>query len=81
MTWAEFQIRSFAYSRIQDREDIRAREIAWASLISFNVNPKKIPKSKQRFWQIGKEGSEITDIMRSAIQKAKEKYLKDKKDG
>ena len=79
MTWAEFQIRAFAYNRMQEREDYRAREIAWASLVGFHVNPKKLPKNKERFWSIGKKTSNVTESMKEAIRKAKEQYLKDKK--
>lgn len=79
MTWAEFQIKAFAYNRMQDREDLRAREIAWASLVGSHINPKKLPKNKERFWSIGKKTSNVTESMMEAMRKAKEQYEIDKK--
>ena len=79
MTWAEFQIRAFAFNRTQERLDIRAREIAWASLIGFHSNPKKLPKTKERFWSIGTKKSNIDDRMREAIKQAQEDYFKELK--
>jgi hypothetical protein len=79
MTWAEFQIRAFGFNRCENVKDLRAREIAWASLIGFHSNPKKLPKTKERFWSIGKKKSNIDDKMREAIRKAQEDYFKEKK--
>jgi len=80
MTWAEFQIRAFAYRRMQEIEDLRAREIAWNSLIGSHYNYKKLPKTKNHFWQIGeKKQIEVNDSMQEAIKKAQEQYFKDKK--
>ena len=82
MTWAEFQIRAYAYLRIQEREDFRAREIAWASLISFHQDPKRMPKSKDRFWQIGKKHKPvISETRKAAIRRAQKQYLKQKGNG
>ena len=81
MTWAEFQIRAYAYLRTQEREDYRAREIAWASLIAFHQDPKRMPKSKERFWQIGKKRKPvISDKQKAAIRRAKQE-LKQKRNG
>jgi hypothetical protein len=49
MTWAEFRIRLHAYNRLDKKEWYKVREIAWNSLISFNVDAKKLPKSKEKF--------------------------------
>lgn len=49
MSWAEFRIRLHAYNRLDRKEWYKVREIAWNSLISFNVDPKRIPKSKEKF--------------------------------
>lgn len=78
MTWAEFQIRLFAWDRMEQRKDIRAREIAYASLISFNIDAKKIPKTKNSFWKIGndKPTVSITDAHKEAFLQAHEQYLK-----
>lgn len=78
MTWAEFQIRAFAYWRCEERHDLRAREIAWTSLIGSHYNPKKLPKTKDKFWPVGKKQSNATDGMRETIRKAQEEYFKEK---
>lgn len=78
MTWAEFQIRLYSYRRQQERLDLRAREIAWTSLIGSHSNPKKLPKTKQKFWQIGDNTIKQTSAMQDAIKKAQEQYLKAK---
>lgn len=76
MTWAEFQIRLFAYERIQKREDFRVREIAFYSLIGSHCDPKKLPKSKESFWSIGTEkAKEISEEHKNAFLKAHEQYL------
>ena len=82
MTWAEFQIRAYAFNRMEQRKDLRAREIAWASLISFHSDPKKLPKTKDKFWQIGiAQKIGISDAHKEAIKKAQDQYLKDLIDG
>jgi len=81
MTWAEFQIRAYGYNRMQEKEDLRTREIAWASLIGSHVNPKKLPKTKERFWQIGeKKNATINDSIKDRIKKAQDEYFKKKKE-
>ena len=79
MTWAEFQIRAYGYNRTQEKEDLRAREIAWASLIGFNADPKKLPKTKEKFWQIGKKVVAVNTRMQDAIKQAQDDYFKEKK--
>jgi hypothetical protein len=82
MSWAEFQIRAFAYNRMEERKDLRAREIAWASLIAFHQDPKRMPKSKDRFWSIGKQrGNIITDGQKRRILEAQKQFNKDVKGG
>lgn len=81
MTWAEFQIRAFAYWRLEERNDLRAREIAWSSLIGSHYNPKKLPKTKEHFWMIGgKQQSKSNEAMQKAIKKAQADYFKQLKE-
>jgi hypothetical protein len=79
MTWAEFQIRAFAYRRMQERKELLAREIAWASLTGSHYNPKKLPKSKDKFWRIGTKPKVENERMKEAIKKAQEDYFKELK--
>ena len=81
MTWAEFQIRAFAYRRMQEKEELLAREIAWNALIGSHYNPKKLPKDKNKFWQIGiKKVSRADEAMKQAIERARSEYFKKKKE-
>ena len=81
MTWAEFQIRAFAYRRMQEREELLAREIAWNSLLAPHYNPKKLPKDKNKFWQIGtKKVSKADEAMKQAIERARNEYFKKQKE-
>lgn len=50
MTWAEFQIRSFGWMRKDKRESWKLRQVAYASLISMGVDPKKVKINN--FWRI-----------------------------
>lgn len=52
--------------------------MAWASLIGFNVDPKKLPKTKEDFWHIyGKaKGGKATEIQKDAYLKAMYEYQK-----
>lgn len=77
MTWAEFRIRLFAWNRGQDREWFKLREIAWASLIGSHVNPKKLPKSKERFMPLKKK-KKTSESMIKRIKEAQEQFYKDK---
>lgn len=76
MSWAEFNIRRYAYHRIEEQKDLRAREIAWSALIGSHYNPKKLPKTKDKFWQIGiAKKSKADESMKEAIRKAQEEYF------
>jgi len=52
MTMAEFNIRLFAFYRMELKENIKTREIAYNSYIGGSMNLKKLPTKKQ-FWDLG----------------------------
>lgn len=52
MTWAEFQLRLFAYKRKRKAEQADLREVGWAALYSFHSDPKKLPKTIEGYWPI-----------------------------
>ena len=55
MTWAEFQIRLFAYKR-QDLYDWqKLRELMWTSYIAPHQDPKKMVKRKESFLPLNGE--------------------------
>lgn len=67
MTWAEFQIRLFAYKRMDLYKWMQIRELAWSSFIAPHQDPKKMPKTKERFWPLSGEkqrSSGVSDEMK-----------------
>ena len=78
MTWAEFLIRQHAYHRIEKNKWYKVREMAYASLIGSHIDPKKLPKSKDKFIPLDEDNnnksSNTIDAMREAILKAQEEY-------
>ena len=78
MTWAEFRIRMYGYNRMQEREDLRTREIAYNALIAPNSDPKKLPKSKNKYWQIGVKEEVNIESMVEVMKQAREQYNKEK---
>ena len=72
MTWAEFQIRLFAYKR-QDLYDWqKLRELMWTSYIAPHQDPKKMVKRKESFLPLGSEKKIV-----GVTDEAKEIFLKE----
>lgn len=72
MTWAEFQIRLFAYKR-QDLYDWqKLREVMWTSYIAPHQDPKKMVKRKESFLPLNGE-KQIVGVS----DEAKEIFLKE----
>jgi hypothetical protein len=53
MTMAEFNIRLFAFKRMKRDEELLFREVGYSALIGSHLDPKKMPKTKQKYWSIG----------------------------
>ena len=78
MTWAEFQIRLFAFNRMEKNNWLKLREILWVTLISSHQDPKKLPKTKDAFMSLDggkKEVKGATEEQKQAFLKATEQYL------
>ena len=76
MTWAEFQIRLFAYKR-QDLYDWqKLRELMWTSYIAPHQDPKKMVKRKESFLPLNNEKQivGVTDEARAIFLKEFRKY-------
>jgi len=52
MTWAEFQIRLFAWKRTQEREWEKVRFLAWHAMTGSHQDPKKMPKTLSQFMKL-----------------------------
>ena len=77
MTWAEFCIRQHAFYRIEKNEWYKVREMAYASLIGSHIDPKKLPKSKDKFIPLDSENNNaqgVSDVARKAILEAQQQY-------
>lgn len=83
MTFAEFQIRLFAYKRMELREWEKVRQIAWSAFIAPHQDPKKLPKSIDRFMNLHsneiKKG--VSNDQKENFLKAYKEYLNQKKNG
>lgn len=78
MSFAEFQIRLFAYKRVQEREWEKVRFIGWCSTIGSHLNPKKLPKSLNQFLPLGldkKQSFSVSDLQKERFLEATKEYL------
>ena len=74
MTWAEFRIRQFAYRRIEKNDWYKVREIAYSALIGSHVDPKKLPKNKDKFMKLDNRQAEATEQAKEKMRKVAEIY-------
>lgn len=82
MTWAEFRIRQFAYRRMDRNEWYKVREIAYSALIGSHVDPKKLPKNKDKFMKLDNRQAEATEQAKEKMRKVAEIYrLQKEKNG
>jgi len=82
MTLAEFNIRLFSYRRLERNKKILVREIAWAATIGSHLDPKKLPKSKEKFMPIGNDvriSREHQERINQTMLKAVQEYNDNKK--
>ena len=80
MTWAEFCIRQHAYHRIEKNDWYKVREIAYAALIGSHIDPKKLPKTKDKFIPLNSgERKGLSELAKQAIRKAQTEYNNIKK--
>lgn len=84
MSFAEFQIRLFAYKRMQLRDWEKVRQIAWSAFIGSHQDPKKMPKSIDKFMSLegsNKSKSKVTEAQKERFMGAMAEYLKQVKNG
>jgi hypothetical protein len=82
MTFAEFQIRLFAYKRIQLREWEKVRQISWSAFIGSHQDPKKMPKTIDKFMSLGeKQKQNVSQEQKERFLQAYQEYLKQVKNG
>jgi hypothetical protein len=77
MTWAEFQIRLFAYKRKDLYEWRKLRELLWITYISPNQDPKKMAKRKEQLLPLDgdrKTNGSVSIEQREAFLREFKKY-------
>lgn len=77
MTWAEFQIRLFAYKRQDLYKWKMQRELMWITYVAPHQDPKKMAKRKELFLPLNddkKHSNGITDEHRQRFIKEYIKY-------
>lgn len=80
MTWAEFQIRSYGWKRQDERESYKLRKVGFSAMWAFHSDFKKLPRSEDKYWQIGDKHITTNNSMQEAIRKAQEEYFKQLKE-
>ena len=79
MSWAEFVIRSTCFREKELDQWRKIRFIAYVALQAPHVNPKRIPKSIEKFLPLGdKKQSELTDERLKMMQEAWKTYQENK---
>ena len=82
MTWAEFRLRQFAFRRTEKQSWYKVREIAYSALVGSHLDPKKLPKTKDKFMSLDdKKSIETTSKQLEAMRKATEVYRKQVSNG
>ena len=83
MTFAEFQIRLFAYKRMQLREWEKVRQISWSAFIGSHQDPKKMPKTIDKFMRLdnGEAKPSVSEVQKERFRNAYSEYLKQQGNG
>tara|TARA_R110001632_G_scaffold164925_1_gene283447 strand:+ start:182 stop:466 length:285 start_codon:yes stop_codon:yes gene_type:complete len=83
MTLYEFNLRKIGYMRQEQQDWAKYRRVAYASLLSFNIDPKRIPKSESSYFSLPlvdeNNKSDLSDAQVKAFENAMSKYKASKK--
>jgi len=74
MSFAEFQIRLFAYKRIQLKEWEKVRFMGWCSTIGSHQDPKKMPKNINAFMPLDLDNKKVTKVSDAMKERFLEEY-------
>ena len=76
MTWAEFQIRLFAFKRIELVEAQKLREIIWTTYLAPHLDPTTMTKRKEHFMPLpsDKKTGNVSDKMKELFIKEYKKW-------
>jgi len=80
MTIAEYRIRRHGYIRQQQHDWAKFRLVAYNTLLSFNINAKKIPKSPEKMLSLplvdNAKKEQTTEEMAEKFKDAVKQYNK-----
>jgi hypothetical protein len=76
MTWAEFQIRLFAYKRIELNNAYKLRELMWTIYTAPHLNEKKMSKRKEQFMPLPSDKKQISGVSEAMKQIFLNEYKK-----
>lgn len=76
MTWAEFQIRLFAYRRMDLYDWEKIREQMWVTYISNYQDVKKMAKRKELFFPLRKDKKQSQSVSEEHKNKFLEEFKK-----
>lgn len=82
MSFAEFQIRLFAWVRCQEREWDKHRFVAFYAMRGFHMDPKKMPKTLSSFMKLGidkKSHNGVSEEMKERFLQEMAKYVENTK--
>jgi len=78
MTFYEFQLRCLGYRRQQQFDWSKYRRVAFAALCGFHSDPKKLPKSEDKFMPlplVDNNKDQATTRQVNAFKKAMSQYV------
>ena len=81
MSFAEFQIRLFAWKRTQERDWEKVRLVSWYSMVGSHLDAKKMPKSLSQFMPLELDKRQVSAISEDHKQRfleAMKEYVKNK---
>jgi hypothetical protein len=76
MSFAEFQIRLFAWERLEARAWDKIRFVAFFSMKGSHMNPKIMPKTLTQFMKLSIDDKVAPVISEAQIQRFKEEMAK-----
>lgn len=80
MTWAEFQIKSFAYTRIEENDLRKVRKIAYYAMVGSHLDPKSLPKGEAAWFKIGNEvrSARVSELQKEIFKNQYAQYLRER---
>lgn len=81
MTWAEYCIRLDAFNRGERADLYKLRELMYAVTKAPHLNPKKIPKTIEKYFPLEQKKVVNSEAIKERIREATLKYKAEKNGG